>query len=123
MQGYANVNRAIVHADETRKGGRECYKLLVEGDDLRAVMATRGIIVYLSLHSLHNPMAAPRRTHLYVKDDMPAGRNGLVLVAFCSLFSSHISHTSIISGIAVSHGCHCPHLYVTACIIGKTQDR
>jgi len=43
IKGYVNVNRAIVHADETRKGGRECYKLLVEGDDLRSVMATRGV--------------------------------------------------------------------------------
>ena len=42
LQGFSNVNRAIVHADEARRSGKETYKLLVEGDDLRAVMATRG---------------------------------------------------------------------------------
>eukprot|EP00795_Rhopilema_esculentum_P008413 gene8413-14394_t len=41
VKGYANVSRAIVHADEAKKEAGETYKLLVEGDDLRAVMATR----------------------------------------------------------------------------------
>ena len=36
-----------MHANEDKKVGKECYKLLVEGDDLRAVMATRGIVICL----------------------------------------------------------------------------
>ena len=44
VQGYPTVSRAIIHVDEEKqKIGKERYKLLVEGDNLRAVMATRGI--------------------------------------------------------------------------------
>lgn len=43
FQGFPTVNRAIVHVDEEKKADKkDRYKLLVEGDDLRAVMATRG---------------------------------------------------------------------------------
>lgn len=44
FKGYPTVSRAIIHIDEDskRKNKDEKYKLLVEGDDLRAVMATRG---------------------------------------------------------------------------------
>lgn len=46
VQGYPTVNRAIIHVDEEKqKVGKERYKLLVEGDDLRAVMATRGMSI------------------------------------------------------------------------------
>ena len=38
-QGVPNVSRAVIHVDE-KKG--ETYKLLVEGDNLLAVMATPG---------------------------------------------------------------------------------
>lgn len=38
-QGIQNVTRAVIHIDE-KKG--ETYKLLVEGDNLLAVMATPG---------------------------------------------------------------------------------
>ncbi|XP_068736318.1 DNA-directed RNA polymerase III subunit RPC1-like isoform X2 [Montipora capricornis] len=40
LKGHKNVNRAIIHVDET-KG--DTYKLLVEGDDLLSVMATVGV--------------------------------------------------------------------------------
>ncbi|XP_066925897.1 DNA-directed RNA polymerase III subunit RPC1-like isoform X1 [Clytia hemisphaerica] len=44
IKGYPTVSRAIIHVDEEKqKAGKERYKLLVEGDDLRAVMATRGV--------------------------------------------------------------------------------
>eukprot|EP00794_Sanderia_malayensis_P012251 gene12251-13513_t len=43
IKGYPTVSRAIVHADENRRNNREIYKLLVEGDDLRSVMATRAL--------------------------------------------------------------------------------
>ncbi|KAG8135186.1 hypothetical protein E2320_008239 [Naja naja] len=35
------VSRAVIHIDE--QSGKEKYKLLVEGDNLRAVMATHGV--------------------------------------------------------------------------------
>ncbi|XP_062605530.1 DNA-directed RNA polymerase III subunit RPC1-like, partial [Saccostrea cucullata] len=40
IKGIQNVTRAVIHIDE-KKG--DTYKLLVEGDNLRAVMATPGI--------------------------------------------------------------------------------
>ncbi|XP_013420118.1 DNA-directed RNA polymerase III subunit RPC1 isoform X2 [Lingula anatina] len=40
IKGLKSVTRAVIHADE-KKG--ECYKLLVEGDNLREVMATPGV--------------------------------------------------------------------------------
>lgn len=45
IKGFPTVSRAIIHIDEENKknGGKERFKLLVEGDDLRAVMATRGV--------------------------------------------------------------------------------
>lgn len=41
LQGISSVTRAIIHMDEG-KGGKK-YKLLVEGMNLQAVMATRGV--------------------------------------------------------------------------------
>lgn len=41
MQGIPEVSRAVIHVDE--QSGKEKYKLLVEGDNLRAVMATHGV--------------------------------------------------------------------------------
>ncbi|XP_048419559.1 DNA-directed RNA polymerase III subunit RPC1 isoform X1 [Stegostoma tigrinum] len=41
VQGIPEVARAVIHVDE--QGGKEKYKLLVEGDNLRAVMATHGV--------------------------------------------------------------------------------
>lgn len=41
MQGIPEVSRAVIHIDE--RSGKEKYKLLVEGDNLRAVMATHGV--------------------------------------------------------------------------------
>ncbi|XP_041032404.1 DNA-directed RNA polymerase III subunit RPC1 isoform X1 [Carcharodon carcharias] len=41
VQGIPEVSRAVIHIDE--QGGKEKYKLLVEGDNLRAVMATHGV--------------------------------------------------------------------------------
>ena len=38
-QGHKNVNRAIIHVDETQG---DTFKLLVEGDDLLSVMSTVG---------------------------------------------------------------------------------
>ena len=43
FQGIKGVTRAIIHVDDEKsKGGQEHYKLLVEGNDLRGVMATVG---------------------------------------------------------------------------------
>lgn len=41
VQGIPEVSRAVIHIDE--QSGRSKYKLLVEGDNLRAVMATHGV--------------------------------------------------------------------------------
>lgn len=41
VQGIPEVSRAVIHIDE--QSGRNKYKLLVEGDNLRAVMATHGV--------------------------------------------------------------------------------
>lgn len=41
VQGIPEVSRAVIHIDE--QCGKEKYKLLVEGDNLRAVMATHGV--------------------------------------------------------------------------------
>uniref|UniRef100_A0A2K5Y8N0 DNA-directed RNA polymerase subunit n=1 Tax=Mandrillus leucophaeus TaxID=9568 RepID=A0A2K5Y8N0_MANLE len=41
VQGIPEVSRAVIHIDE--QSGKEKYKLLVEGDNLRAVMATHGV--------------------------------------------------------------------------------
>ncbi|XP_061665680.1 DNA-directed RNA polymerase III subunit RPC1 [Syngnathoides biaculeatus] len=41
VQGIPEVARAVIHIDE--QSGKSKYKLLVEGDNLRAVMATHGV--------------------------------------------------------------------------------
>ena len=41
LQGISTVSRAIIHVDESNGGSR--YKLLVEGVNLQAVMATKGV--------------------------------------------------------------------------------
>lgn len=41
MQGISSVSRAIIHMDEIK--GVSKYKLLVEGMNLQAVMATKGV--------------------------------------------------------------------------------
>ncbi|XP_061561562.1 DNA-directed RNA polymerase III subunit RPC1 isoform X2 [Phycodurus eques] len=41
VQGIPEVTRAVIHIDE--QSGKNKYKLLVEGDNLRAVMATHGV--------------------------------------------------------------------------------
>jgi DNA-directed RNA polymerase III subunit RPC1 len=41
VQGLATVSRAVIHKDET--GKVETYKLFIEGDNLREVMATYGV--------------------------------------------------------------------------------
>lgn len=41
VQGIPEVARAVIHIDE--QSGRNKYKLLVEGDNMRAVMATHGV--------------------------------------------------------------------------------
>ncbi|CAG04806.1 unnamed protein product, partial [Tetraodon nigroviridis] len=41
VQGIPEVSRAVIHIDE--QSGRNKYKLLVEGDNMRAVMATHGV--------------------------------------------------------------------------------
>merc|ERR1712130_542456 len=42
IKGLPTVNRAIIHMDETKSGG-QTYKLYVEGDNLREVIATYGV--------------------------------------------------------------------------------
>merc|ERR1719220_1024596 len=42
IKGLPTVNRAIIHKDESKSGG-ETYKLYVEGDNLREVIATYGV--------------------------------------------------------------------------------
>uniref|UniRef100_H3BGV0 DNA-directed RNA polymerase subunit n=1 Tax=Latimeria chalumnae TaxID=7897 RepID=H3BGV0_LATCH len=41
VQGIPEVSRAVIHIDDQK--GKEKFKLLVEGDNLRAVMATHGV--------------------------------------------------------------------------------
>ncbi|XP_037611284.1 DNA-directed RNA polymerase III subunit RPC1 isoform X1 [Sebastes umbrosus] len=41
VQGIPEVSRAVIHIDE--QSSKNMYKLLVEGDNLRAVMATHGV--------------------------------------------------------------------------------
>uniref|UniRef100_A0A674E453 DNA-directed RNA polymerase subunit n=1 Tax=Salmo trutta TaxID=8032 RepID=A0A674E453_SALTR len=41
VQGIPEVSRAVIHIDE--QTGKNKYKLLVEGDNLRSVMATHGV--------------------------------------------------------------------------------
>ena len=41
VQGISSVTRAIIHMDGGK--GNERYKLLVEGMNLQAVMATKGV--------------------------------------------------------------------------------
>lgn len=41
IKGVPSVNRAVIHEEDA--GGVKRYKLLVEGDNLRDVMATRGV--------------------------------------------------------------------------------
>lgn len=41
VQGISSVSRAIIHMDDSR--GCKNYKLLVEGMNLQAVMATKGV--------------------------------------------------------------------------------
>lgn len=41
VQGIPEVSRAVIHIDE--QSTKTIYKLLVEGDNLRAVMATHGV--------------------------------------------------------------------------------
>lgn len=41
VQGIPEVSRAVIHIDE--QSSRQKFKLLVEGDNLRAVMATHGV--------------------------------------------------------------------------------
>lgn len=43
MKGISAVSRAVIH-EEDDGGGEVRYKLLVEGDNLREVMATPGVI-------------------------------------------------------------------------------
>ena len=43
MQGINTITRAIIHKDEGKVGEKDRYKLLVEGQDLRAVLATPGV--------------------------------------------------------------------------------
>eukprot|EP00117_Sycon_ciliatum_P006945 scpid14118/ scgid10259/ DNA-directed RNA polymerase III subunit RPC1; DNA-directed RNA polymerase III largest subunit; DNA-directed RNA polymerase III subunit A; RNA polymerase III 155 kDa subunit; RNA polymerase III subunit C160 len=48
IKGIASVTRAIIHVDDGKKnkggdGGKTRYKLLVEGNDMRSVMATAGV--------------------------------------------------------------------------------
>lgn len=42
LKGISNVSRAVIHEEDDN--GEVQYKLLVEGDNLREVMATPGII-------------------------------------------------------------------------------
>lgn len=42
LKGISNISRAVIHEEDDN--GEVQYKLLVEGDNLREVMATPGII-------------------------------------------------------------------------------
>lgn len=44
MQGIPSVTRAVIHIDEKNE---ELYKLLVEGNNLQAVIATPGKCQYI----------------------------------------------------------------------------
>ena len=45
-QGISSVSRAIIHKDDGKNGECTKFKLLVEGLNLQAVMATRGVKWY-----------------------------------------------------------------------------
>ena len=42
MQGLPSVSRAVIHNDDS--SGKTKYKLFVEGDNMREVMATPGVL-------------------------------------------------------------------------------
>ena len=44
IKGLPSVNRAVIHIDDS-VGGATKYKLFVEGDNLREVLATPGVKV------------------------------------------------------------------------------
>jgi DNA-directed RNA polymerase III subunit RPC1 len=45
IKGLPTVNRAVIHTDDSQGGNK--YKLFVEGDNLREVLATPGNAFYL----------------------------------------------------------------------------
>ena len=50
IKGLPTVKRAMIHIDDS-KAGEQKYKLLVEGDNLREVLATKGV---LGKHTISN---------------------------------------------------------------------
>ncbi len=65
VQGIPEVARAVIHIDE--QSGKSKYKLLVEGDNLRAVMATHGV---------NGSRTTSNNTYeVSVKGDLKLGRN------------------------------------------------
>ena len=44
IKGLPTVNRAIIHIDDSQGLANQKYKLFVEGDNLREVLATPGVL-------------------------------------------------------------------------------
>ena len=44
IRGLPTVNRAIIHIDDSQGLANQKYKLFVEGDNLREVLATPGVL-------------------------------------------------------------------------------
>ena len=44
IKGLPTVERAIIHIDDSQGANNQKYKLFVEGDNLREVLATPGVL-------------------------------------------------------------------------------
>ncbi|XP_016368895.1 DNA-directed RNA polymerase III subunit RPC1-like [Sinocyclocheilus rhinocerous] len=65
VQGIPEVARAVIHIDE--QSSKQKFKLLVEGDNLRAVMATHGVNGNRTTSNNTYEVATVRDTHTLIK--------------------------------------------------------
>ncbi|XP_070543488.1 DNA-directed RNA polymerase III subunit RPC1-like [Ptychodera flava] len=84
IQGVPSVTRAVIHIDEQK--GKEKYKLLVEGDNLQAVIATRGV---KGTHTTSNNTAEAEKTL-----GIEAARQTII---------NEIQYTMVSHGMSIDH--------------------
>lgn len=85
VQGIPEVSRAVIHIDE--QSGKEKFKLLVEGDNLRAVMATHGV---------KGTRTTSNNTYeVLLHLDTTANTQQFPDPGICSLFPKHNNYTSV----------------------------
>ncbi|XP_030835383.1 DNA-directed RNA polymerase III subunit RPC1 isoform X1 [Strongylocentrotus purpuratus] len=84
IQGSPNVSRAVIHIDE--KAGELKYKLLVEGDNLQGVIATRGV---KGTHTTSNNTVEMEKT--------------LGIEAARRCIMSEIEYTMVSHGMSIDH--------------------